>query len=183
MEATNAPYDIVKGLHFGKAILNTEYEIPDGRLRIRAGQSILTEVPLHHNKPDVMVQILTRDPQTLLFEVSVPHLQNYRTQEGIKRVKYTKNSMVDINHRNYKTISRDTNLADQLAHLHRCKVKLGLLIIGCYGEVLNTEEHRKFQGLMQTLGVPNYKTQRLLNNATYSVFTQTTQILMKHLRE
>ena len=61
LEATNAPYDIVKGLHFGKAVLNTEYEIPDGRLRIRAGQSILTEVPLHHNKPDVMVQIDT-DP-------------------------------------------------------------------------------------------------------------------------
>lgn len=130
-----------------------------------------------------MVQILSSEKnKTFLFEVSVPHLQNYRMQEGIKRVKYAKNSVANISHANFKTIHRDQNLINILSHAHRCEVHLGLLIIGCFGEVLETEEHRRFCELLLAIGVPQHAIPTLIRKATYSVITETAKILMNRIR-
>ena len=184
LQSTGAPEQVQKDLHFGRAAMNTDYESTEGqKYRIRAGQSILTERPLHHNKPDIMVQLLGPIKKTILFEVSIPHLQNYLTQEGIKRTKYCHNSVADIHHNNYQTIGRDTNLLDTLAHEHRCEVELGLFIVGCYGEVLNTEEHRTVRRLLQELGVPPYTINTVLRKVAYSVITSTSRIIMNHIRK
>ena len=112
--------------------LTSEKGSTSERLLTREGQNIFMELPLYLNKTNVMTQILIQKTKALLFEVSTPHLQNHPIQKGIKRVKYAN-----------KTINRDTNVVDQLAHLYRCKVQVGLLIIACHGEVLNTAEHCK----------------------------------------
>ena len=181
LEALSAPDEVRRRLQFGRAMLNAEFDAPLGPVRIRAGQAILTGVPLHHNKPDVMVQVLARVPSTYIFEVSIPHLQNYRTQKGIKRTKYGRNSVAEISHLNYQTIGRDLNLLDQLAHLHRCRVHLGLFIVGCYGEVLNTDEQQRFARLLGSLGVKNYEVKALYQKAAYSAITETTKILCRHM--
>ena len=170
-------------LQFGRAVLNTEYTAPDGRIfKIRAGQSILTEKNLHHNKPDVMVQIMAPVKKTILFEVSVPHLQNYHVQEGIKRAKYCRNSVEDINHRNYKTINRDMNLVTELETKHRCQVELGVLVVGCFGEIIQTPEHRNFRRLLGELGATERDADGLMRRVAYSVATDTSRILVGFMR-
>jgi len=50
---------------------------------IKVGMKILTDRPLYHNKPDVVVY-LSNPMKTFVFEVAVSHLQNIRRQEELK---------------------------------------------------------------------------------------------------
>ncbi|XP_063915482.1 uncharacterized protein LOC135131601 [Zophobas morio] len=159
LEALSAPDEVRRRLQFGRAMLNAEFDAPLGPVRIRAGQAILTGVPLHHNKPDVMVQVLARVPSTYIFEVSIPHLQNYRTQEGIKRTKYGRNSVAE-------------KLPD---HRTGSQPWVG------YGEVLDTDERRRFARLPGSLGVKDCEVKALYQKAAYSVITETTKILCRHM--
>lgn len=170
---TNAPDGVQRGLHFDKVALNINYNFGNGgQSKIRVRQS--TEVPLYHNKLDVMVQ--TRD-KIYLFEVSVPHLQNYHIQKGIKRTKYAKNSCDDISHRNFKTVGRDTNLVDVLKSKHKSHVKLGLLVVGCFSEIINTEEHKNLYWLLEEFGAQQHSIRTMIRKAWYSVVSQTCNIL------
>lgn len=50
----------------------------------------MTDAPLYHNKPDVVVY-LTNPDEIFVFEVAVSHLQNIRSQEKLKKTRYTQN--------------------------------------------------------------------------------------------
>ena len=124
-----------------------------------------------------MVQLFGPRRETVLFEISVPHLQNYHTQELIKRTKYAHNSVATISHKNAREIERDFNLVTELEYNHKCKVSLGLLVVGAYGEVLQTEEHNNLRKLLVGLGTTNREIDVLVRRAAYSVATQTCRML------
>lgn len=117
-----------------------------------------------------------------LFEVSVPHLQNYHMQEGIKRTKYCVNSVADNNHQNFNTVKRDLNLVDILATHNKCQVDLGLLIVGCFGEVLGIPEHKGLYHLLGQLGASEGAVRQTIRKAAYSVVTSSCRIIMGHIR-
>lgn len=116
-------------LHFGRAVVNADFTNNTGqKVRIRAGQSILTKKPLHHNKPAILLQFLTpyRRPFYLKFPFPSSKLSSKGRNEE-EEIVY--NSMSDIYHRNLSSGNRDTNLGYEISQIHQAKVKLGFIII------------------------------------------------------
>ncbi|XP_044750658.1 uncharacterized protein LOC123310992 [Coccinella septempunctata] len=175
----NAPQEILANFPFGKATCNPTFETGGRKIIVRAGGSIYTE-KIHHNKPDIMVRFTNPDV-IYIFEIAVAHVQNIRTQEKIKKVRYSVNGAVHIDHTNCETAGRDLNLIGELESQYHCPVHLGIFVVGCYGEVLNTEEHKNFLKLLAQVGLTNFEIRSLINKCSYSVAVSTTNILLKHL--
>ena len=136
---TNAPTEVVQQLKFGKATLVADYKNSNTEISIRAGVPIITTNNVKHNKPDIMVMLSGEREAVYVFEVAICHLQNIEIQEQIKSVRYVRNSMVDANHDNVNTISRDLILMEELRQMYHCGCSLGILVVGYYGEILETD--------------------------------------------
>lgn len=94
LAATKAPKSVEERLNFGSATLFAEYESETrGTLVIRAGGSVATDRPIHHNRPDIII-VTSRPKMVYVIEAAVAHIQNLRTQEKIKRARYEVNSEV-----------------------------------------------------------------------------------------
>nr|XP_022903143.1 uncharacterized protein LOC111415615 [Onthophagus taurus] len=182
IEATKAPVVVKNQLKFGRANLNCEYTTEGRRINITCGIPVLTPQRIHHKKPDVLVKVEKEDKTTIyVFEVVIPHLQNYETQEAVKITRYAKNSVTHVDHLNYSTVGRDANLVDELRQMNRCPVKFGVMAIGVFGEVLSTDTQKKLWSLLAEMGVTETQIRSLLEKAAYSALTGTARILMKHV--
>lgn len=174
------PADILASFPFGKVSFNPTFRSRGREVVVRAGGKILTEKRLHHNKPDLMIRF--ENPNTIyLFEIAVAHLQNIRTQEKIKKTRYSANSVEKVDHTNFETVGRDLNLVSELESQYKCPVHLGIFVVGCYGEIILTEEHNNFKRLLREIGLTNFEIATLINKCSYSVAVSTTNILMKHM--
>ena len=77
LKSTGASEDIVKNLQFGKAVPNVEYgDRDENHYTVRAGQNVLVERKLHHNKPDI--EVPPKDVRARGINPSSPELQNAR---------------------------------------------------------------------------------------------------------
>lgn len=178
----DAPEEISRSFQFGKASLNTNFKTQSREISIRAGIKFLTEKQLYHNKPDIWIKF-TNPTEIYIFEIAVAHIQNYRLQEKIKKTRYAINSVAKIDNMNVQNIGRDLNLISEMENIHHCPVHFGIFIIGCYGEIIKTEEHNKFRNLLtKNLKMENKEVEHLMNKCCYSVTLSTSQILSKHLK-
>ncbi|XP_044751627.1 uncharacterized protein LOC123311629 [Coccinella septempunctata] len=177
LSGLNAPEDIQ--LQFGKATLSVDF-FGMRRVEIRAGTEILTEKRIHHNTPDTYLHLY--DPEEIIIlEISVAHLQNYRLQEKIKKVRYSVNGSAHIDHTNVDEACRDLNLMGELRSTYRCPVHLGVFVVGCFGEIVTTEEHKNIRKILIKIGINNLKMRILINRSSYSVAVSTSNIILKHL--
>ncbi|XP_045470569.1 uncharacterized protein LOC123677884 [Harmonia axyridis] len=178
LSGLGAPEEIQ--LQFGKACLCVDF-LGKRKVEIRAGGKIITEKQLHHNKPDILIHLY--DPEEIIvLEISVAHLQNYRLQEKIKKVRYSVNGCTHIDHQNVEETSRDLNLVDALRSNYHCPVHLGIFVVGCFGEIVATEEHKNFRKLMTNMGLSNLNIRILINRSSYSAAVSTSNIILKHLK-
>lgn len=67
--------------------------------------------------------------------------------------------------------------------MYKCPVELGVLVIGCYGEVMETEEHERVKKMMNRLGIGDFQWIKLLGKITYSVAVAISNILVRHVGE
>lgn len=179
LNSMEAPLEIINNFQFGRATLNTDFLYQQHLVSIRAGNKILTEKRLYHNKPDIFIKMHNR---IIIIEVAVAHIQNYRLQERIKRTRYAINSCEKVDNKNVNTITRDLNIVGELAKLYRCPVDFAVFVVGCYGEMITTEEHKNFLSLLQTkIGVGKEDMEQLKQKCCYSVAISTSQILLRHL--
>lgn len=180
MEATSAPEETIANLQFAKATACTEYTWKKRRITIRAGMKVISDPKLHHNRPDIMVQ-MTHPDEVYVFEIAVSHLQNIRLQERIKEVRYSKNSTVPIDKNNVDTVERGTNLIETLEYMYRCPVHLEVLVFGTYGEVLYTEKYQAAQRALRTLGMSQNRLTILTERCATTAAKTSAQIILKRL--
>ena len=124
-----------------------QFEVGRRNITIEAGNKILTEKRLYHNRPDITVK-MTNPTQIFIFEIAISHIQNYREQEKLKHIRYAVNSVTKLTNSKITNISRDLNLVSELEQIYRCPVHLGVFVVGCFGEVIKTETHTHFTKLM-----------------------------------
>uniref|UniRef100_A0AAR5PEG8 Reverse transcriptase domain-containing protein n=1 Tax=Dendroctonus ponderosae TaxID=77166 RepID=A0AAR5PEG8_DENPD len=172
-----APKSCCRRLQFGRANCHEEFRCGQRQITIKAGKKILTDTPLYHNKPDVVVS-LTNPDHIFVIEVAVSHLQNIRSQEKLKKTRYTVNSVIKTDGFDVRNITRDFNLVDELKLIHRCPVTFATFVVGCYGEILATEDFLHFRDVMTSLRVTAREWQILLNRTSHSVAVSTTNILL-----
>ena len=177
----SAPPAVREKCRFAKATMVEDFRWGERSVSIRAGVPVKTNNIIHHNKPDVMV-ILTNPAEVYVLEVAVSHLQNIRTQERIKRARYSVNSTIEVNQDNVGTVTRDTNLVDELRHMYRCPVELGVLVIGAYGETIDTDERKRTSTILRRLGVPEWRWKSLLSNVCYSAAVSTLTIIGNRMK-
>lgn len=79
----------------------------------------------------------------------------------------------------YKEITRDVNLVTELENLHNCPVHLGILVVGCYGEILNISEFKTLLGLLKRLGISEKATEHMMVKISYSVAVSTSTIILR----
>lgn len=173
-----APDEAMNRCRFTRATATEEYNWSERAVRIRAGVTVKTRNQINHNKPDILI-ILDNPAEVYVIEFAVSHLLNIRLQEKIKRHRYEHNSMANITRVNVDTVPRDTNLVSELRHVYQCPVELGVLVIGAYGEALNTEEMRKTEDIFEKIGVPRWKLSNLVKSACYSSAVSTTNIYVR----
>uniref|UniRef100_A0AC35TYX8 Reverse transcriptase domain-containing protein n=1 Tax=Rhabditophanes sp. KR3021 TaxID=114890 RepID=A0AC35TYX8_9BILA len=165
-----------KSLQVGQAALDEDY----ANFKIRAGAPMLMDKKIKSNKPDIV--IFRKEPKlAVVLEVSIPALKNYNLQKDIKLTKYTKNSVLDINMDNVRTVTRDQNFCEILEATQHCRALFCPVIIGTYGEFLESEN----AGLYKTfgeLGVTEKEVERLKETLCLSVITSTTRMILKHLK-
>lgn len=70
-----APRGCSRRLQFGRANCQETFQCGQRKVTIKAGKKLLTDRPLYHNKPDVVVY-LTNPDEIFVLEVAVSHLQN-----------------------------------------------------------------------------------------------------------
>lgn len=182
LNALKAPDHVKTMVKYNKAALNTDFITNTNEISIRAGIPIVTNNKLKHNKPDIVIHLKGTEEKIIIFEVAVSHLQNYKVQEHIKRTRYDKNSIDEVNHQNYQNTSRNLNLVEELRQAHKCPVYLGVLVMGCYGEILQTEEHLNCLKLLKKIDATQSEIQELFKRAAYGCVTKTAEILMRHLQ-
>ena len=181
LTATGAPADIVRQLQFGKATITVDYRGTSADVSIRAGVPITTAGNIKHNKPDIMVRLSGDRDAVYVFEVAVSHLQNVEVQERIKNYRYARNSMIDINNENVENTPRGLNLIEDLRQTYNCKCSLGVFVVGCYGEVVDSDAMRRVQSMMESLGSSEGAFKEVLRRAAYSCLTQTSCTLVRHI--
>ncbi|XP_044750655.1 uncharacterized protein LOC123310990 [Coccinella septempunctata] len=183
LTSLRAPNNYIRNLQFGQSTCRVDFEANNRKVSIQAGQKLLTERRLYHNKPDILVK-LTNPSEIFIIEVAVSHIQNWRNQERLKRTRYAVNSVKHITEFNLSNTTRDLNIVTELGATYRCPVKLAIFVVGCYGELIATDEHKQFCEMMKKkLQVSNRSMRNLLNHATYSVAVSTSNLLMKRLNE
>lgn len=62
---------------------------------------------------------------------------------------------------------------------YRCPVTLAIFVVGCYGEIIKTSEHNKFQQVLGRMRIGKRETRTLINKCAYSAAVSTTNILMR----
>uniref|UniRef100_A0AC35UEC5 Reverse transcriptase domain-containing protein n=1 Tax=Rhabditophanes sp. KR3021 TaxID=114890 RepID=A0AC35UEC5_9BILA len=165
-----------KSLQVGQAALDEDY----ANFKIRAGAPMLMDKKIKSNKPDIV--IFRKEPKlAVVLEVSIPALKNYNLQKDIKLTKYTKNSVLDINMDNVRTVTRDQNFCEILEATHHCRALFCPVIIGTYGEFLESENAGLYK-IFGELGVTEKEVERLKETLCLSVITSTTRMILKHLK-
>lgn len=127
--------------------------------------------------------ILSNPPEAFVIEVAVSHVQNLRSHEWLKRVKYERNSVAHIDAKNLDEVPRSHNLVAELQKAHRCPVKLGVLVIRAYGELVSTPEMRGLQGMLEDLGIRPWQVKTLLQRCCHSVAASTADIILRRLNQ
>ncbi|XP_044578985.1 uncharacterized protein LOC123261458 [Cotesia glomerata] len=178
--AMKAPKFLSDHIHLSRSSLVAEFMWGERVVKIRAEVRIMTDVKLHHNKPDIMF-ILSNPDEVIVLELAVSHLQNMRLQETIKRTRYAKNSVVPVTGANVDDVGRDYNVANILREIHRCPVYLGVYVFGALGEILNTEAHIKGQAILGKLGLSRRSIDLLMRRCCFAVAKESTKILMRRL--
>lgn len=182
LRCTRAPEDTQKNFQFGKATMKCSY-VHEGRtISVETGNKILTGKKLYHNRPDIVVK-LTNPTIIYILEIAVSHIQNLREQERLKRVRYAVNSTVHVDSKNVQSVQRDLNLLSELELMYKCPVQMGILVLGCFGEVVYTEEQGKFDAVLAKLGVNQRELQILKNKCSYSIAVSTTNMLLRRMDE
>ncbi|XP_044750445.1 uncharacterized protein LOC123310835 [Coccinella septempunctata] len=178
LQGLGAPDELRRELQFGKASLNCDI----GKIKIQAGNKILTGKKIYHNKPDIMVR--TTDPDKIyLIEVAVSHIQNLRQQEELKRTRYAVNSTKKLDFSNYREAQRDLNLVTELENLYKCPVKLGVYVVGCFGELVLTQEHKNFCSILEEIDLGKEEIKKVHNKCSYSVAVSTTNMILRRIRD
>lgn len=153
LEATGAPQEVWRKLGYGSGVLHASYEIggddENGTITIDAGGKILTDSEIYHNRPDIVVRT-SKPKKVVLIEVAVTHLQNLSIQEKEKRCRYSINSEGPVTPANVGDVGRGRNLVGEVSRMHGCEVALGVMVFGCFGEVVRTPE---FQASMVAEGI------------------------------
>ena len=123
LKSLGAPEESIKNLQFGKASIYCQFEVGRRNITIDAGNKILTEKRLYHNRPDITVK-MTNPTQIFIFEIAISHIQNYREQEKLKHIRYAVNSVTKLTNSKITNIPRDLNLVSELEQIYRCPVHL-----------------------------------------------------------
>ena len=178
--STAAPQDIQSQLKYGQSSLVVEYMWGDRQVKIRAGIKIPTDPVLYHNRPDIIVY-LTKPDNVYVLEIAVAHLQNIHLQEDIKKVRYSKNSTIHVNHSNYNTIPRNYNLIGALERMYRCPTKLGVLVFGALGEIVEGPVFKDALKMLNKLGIKEKRLQGLLNQCSLTAANSSAKIIMRRL--
>lgn len=182
LQSLKAP-DVLTNIQFGKAVYHAEFVNRNRRVKIEAGQKIITERKIYHNKPDIVIKFTNPD-EIFMVEVAISHIQNYRLQEEIKRTRYAKNSVEQVTETNMREVARDLNLVGELERRYRCPVQLAVFVVGCFGEIMETEEHGQFCNILKNKMQMNKKQiQTMMNKASYSVAISTSSMLLRRLDE
>lgn len=182
LEATRAPPEVRNQLRFGSATLNAEYvsEIAGRQLTIRAGGFCAVDVPIYHYKPDVVVR--TSNPRKVyVLEASVAHFQNLEDQEILKCKRYGFNSAVHITPDNVNDVLRGENLVNILKRTYGCEVELGVMVVGCFGEIIQTAEMVNMERLVNEMGVSRRAWKSCLSRCSFSIATA--KILVRRCHE
>ena len=175
---TEAPEDVLAQLPFGKAIMVSDYSWRNRQVKVRAGVKIKTNPALHHNRPDIVI-CLTNPNEVFVLEIAISHLRNIREQEQLKKVRYKRNSQIEITPQNYKDAPRSLNICEALGRMYKAPVKFGVLVLGALGEILRTEDHVESLTILNHLGV--HKVQWLLRKCSVSICEATAKILVNRL--
>lgn len=136
---------------------------------------------MHHCKPDIYVH-LTNPDEIYIFEVAVSHIQNLRNQEKLKTLRYKVNSVANVE-RFDQQVTRDLSLVGEVLKAHGyCAVTFAVCVLECFGEVVATEEFRKFQKVMtERLRTTQRDWRHMIRKASYSVVASTSSLLMKRV--
>lgn len=174
---------LTTNIQFGKALYHAEFINKSKSVKIEAGYKIITEWKIYHNKPDILIKFTNPD-EIFIVEVAISHIQNYRMQEELKRTRYEKNSVEQVTETNMREIPRDFNLVGELERRYRCPVQLAVFVVGCFGEIIETEEHVQFCNMLKKKVQMNKKQiQTMMNKASYSVAIPTSNILIRRMDE
>lgn len=182
LEGTKAPKPIHASLKFGKASILVEYTWNNRRVKISAGIKHQTDPLLYHNRPDITIH-LTNPDIVYVYEIAISHIQNLRIQEKIKRVRYEKNSSVHVTHENYNAVPRSHNLREALSRMHRCPVKVHVMVFGALGEVLQTEDFTESSRALKQLGITESELSRITKQCSLYVCNWTSKIIVRRMNE
>ena len=182
MYNTEAPEITHSQLNYEKASIVATYNWKSRQLDLRAGTKIITNNVCYHNRPDIFIKLSNPDVIYLL-EVSISHLQNMETQERIKYTRYAVNSKIQVTNQNLEQITRDFNIVEHLRDKYKCPVKLGIVVIGAHGEILETKNFQEVKNIFCELNINNKKQKILYNKGSVSAATSTAKIVIKRLKE
>ena len=178
---TGAPKHILSQLRFGKAAMVSEYMWGRRRVKVKAEVKVVTDPELYHNRPDIVV-CLTNPNEVYVFEIAVSHLQNIKVQEEIKKTRYGKNSMDHITHRNFKDVHRSFNICEALGRMYKSSsVKLGVLVMGTFGEILQTDIHKQCIKYFGELGINDRMSKKMLSQCSLEVYNSTAKIMLRRI--
>ena len=180
LQGTVAPDEIKSQLKYGKASLVAEYNWGERQDKIRAGVTTMTDPELYHNRPDIII-ILTNPSVVYVMEIAVAHLQNFHLQEKIKNTRYAKNSSIHITKDNYNNVSRDYNLLEALERMHKCPVKLAVLVFGALGEIVETSDHKNALKILGYLGINAGRMKGLISQCSFNAATSSAKIIMRRI--
>ena len=179
---TEAPAEIITQLKDSKASLIAQYQWKERQVKIKAGVKFKTEIPVYHNKPDIVIE-LSNPNQIYVIEVSIAYLQNIILQEQIKEVRYSTNSRIQITKNNYTEVSRDTNLIEEISHMYNKPTELAILVFGSLGEILQTQQYTKTKKIFSKLGINEKKFTKLEEICSYNILNQSSKILVRRMEE
>lgn len=196
LEATGAPPEIRDGLGFGSGRLQTGYttksvkknrrtreeEETETRIEIRAGGKVLTDCQLYHNKPDIVVRTTNPD-RVYVFEVAVSRLSGMKAQERLKRCRYVTNGEEKVEPDDVGNVVRGRNVVSELSKMYGCEASLGVLVLGCFGEVVRSEEMENSISLLQSIGMTRRKVESCLQKCSYSIALATALLITRRIAE
>ena len=141
----------------------SDYSWRNRKVKVRTDVKIQTNPALHHNRPDIVI-CLTNQNKVFVLEIAILHLRNIREQEQLKKVRYKKNSQIEIMPQNYKDAPRSLNIWEALDRMYKAPVKFGVLVLGALGDIQRTEDHVESLTILNHLGV--HRVQWLLKNCS-----------------
>lgn len=93
------------------------------------------------------------------------------------------NSVDPITLENVNDVPRNLNLVGEMQRSHRCPVDLGVLVLGAFGERLNTPVLATTMDILGQLSLTEKQIDGLLDKCCYSIAASTADIIIRRLKD